>query len=221
MVKRIILTTVLLVFLCLNTVPARADFFSFPITSNSEYRYIMESQLSLAVTSPASNQVLFTFYNDGPSGSMFDVDPSMSGSIAQIYFDNDGEPLSFNSFNPSAGVIFHQGATPGNLPGGNNLEPDFVATFSAGANSPAPTNGVNPGEYLGILFTGDLSEVITAINAESLRIGVHVTGINGGTSDSYVSTTTVNSVTVNSVPGAVLLGILGLAVAGVKLRKYA
>lgn len=215
--KRTILTIFLLIFVCLNSQSVRAGLYSFePVTGNSEYRYSMASQLSLELTPASAGQVLFTFYNDGPSGSNYDVDSPLTGSIAQVYFDNDGASLSFDSFEPSAGVSFNLGATPGNLPGGNNINPVFDASFSAGADNPAPDNGVNSGEYLGMLFNGDLSEVISAIDTESLRIGMHVTGINGGTSDSYV----LNIIS-NPVPGGFLLGFIGLIIAGVKLRKYA
>ena len=105
-----------------------------------------------------------------------------------------------------------------------SLDPDFVATVSTGANNPKPKNGISPGEYLGITFTGDYSAVIASINDESLRIGLHVTGINGGTGDAYVNLV-VNSLDIMPVhapvPGAFLLGFLGLTVSGVKLRKYA
>lgn len=213
--KRVVLITILLVFFCINTPPVWADLFGFqPITNNSPYSSEMASQLSLKVE-PVNNQVLFTFYNDGPSGYAYDVASPIAGTIAQVYFDYGEASLLFSSFDSSTGVNFHQGAAPKNLPGGKNIDPDFIATYSFGADKAAPKNGVNPGEYLGILVTANISDVIESINSRSLRIGMHVTGIDGGTSDSYLN------INVNPVPGAALLGILGMIVAGVKLRKYA
>ena len=214
--KRVVLITVLLVFFCFNAPPVWADLFGFqPITNNSPYSSEMASQLSLKVTEPVTNQFLFTFYNDGPSSSAYDISSPIAGTIAQVYFDYDESLLSFISFDSSTGVNFHQGAAPKNLPGGKNINPDFMATYSFGADKAAPKNGVNPGEHLGILLTANFPDVISSINSRSLRIGMHVTGIDGGTSDSYIN------INVNPVPGAALLGILGMIVAGVKLRKYA
>jgi len=138
-----------------------------------------------------SNQVLFVFRNAGPSNS----------SITDIYFD-DGTLLGIASVHNSAGVVFSQGASPGNLPGGNLITPAFVTTagFSADSDAPVQPNGVNPGEYVGILFNlisgQTYADTIAALNLGvsspatqgSLRIGIHVQGFANGGSESFVHT---------------------------------
>jgi hypothetical protein len=221
--KKVLLTAIMLGFFILTIPSAKADLFGFvpvePVNSGT-LAYDLAKQLSVNVTSPGTNQVLFTFYNDGPSGSAYDVSFPVSSVIAQIYFDEPGTGglLSAMSISNHSGVNFHIGASPGDLPGGTNLTPDFVATIASGADSPSPQNGIGIGEYLGITLTSNLSDVLAAINNGSLRIGLHVTGI-GEFSDAFVNLSYPPPPV--PVPGAVLLGLIGMAVAGIKLRKIA
>jgi hypothetical protein len=165
---------------------------------------IGESQLSVDVTAAGSNQALFTFYNVGADLS----------SITDVYFD-DGTLLGIASITNSTGVSFSQDASPGNLPGGNAVSPSFVATagFTADSDPAVQPNGVNPGEFLGILFDlqsgQDFATVLTSLSTGDLRIGIHVQGFATGGSESFVN--------VVPVPAAVwlfgsgLLGLIGLA----------
>jgi hypothetical protein len=173
------------------------------------------AQLSVDVTDIGGNQVQFDFINSGPAAS----------SITDVYFD-DGALLGIASLidanegiGGDPGVDFMQGASPGNLPAGNMATPPFVTTagFLADSNSPVPQSGVNPGEWLGIVF--DLqsgftfADVISDLTDGSLRIGMHVQDFSGGGSESFVN----NPV---PVPAAVWLfgsGLLGLV--GVARRK--
>ena len=70
------------------------------------------------------------------------------------------------------------------------MVPPFVATFSVGANSPAPTNGVNPGDSLTVTFNlasgQTFANAIQAMNSGALRVGVHVTSFASGGSESFV-----------------------------------
>ncbi len=202
------------------TSQAWADLFSFrpiePVNSGT-IAYDLALQLALDI-SPQDDGVLFTFFNDGPSGEASDVDSPIDSTIARVYFDFDGVSLSFDNFVYSnAGVLFEEDTSPSNLPGGNNLDPTFVATFSSGAQPPPAHNGVDPGENLGLLFSGDLGDVLSAINTGDLRIGIHVISIGSGeSSDAFILTTNVTP-----LPGAVLLCALGLGVTGVALRRFA
>jgi len=211
--------------LCVSGAPAGAGLFGFArITSNTSDP--VEAQLCVDVTSYGTNQVLFRFYNNPVKFSEFYTTSPISSSICDVYFD-DGALLGIASIINSNGVAFSQFATPKNLCGGQNLSPPFETTsgFSADSDSPVQPNGVNPGEYVGIVFNlepnKDFDDVISAINLgfsnpwleDSLRIGIHVQAIGiSGNSDSFIMT---------PVPGAVILGMLGLSVAGWKLRKLA
>jgi hypothetical protein len=140
---------------------------------------IGEAQLAVDVTAgPASDQVSFTFTNTGSADS----------SIADVYFD-DGTLLGIASILDGTGVDFEEGASPPNLPGGNDV--GFDATFAADSEPPAQPNGVNPGEELTIIFdllTGeDLASTLAALIDGSLRIGIHVQGFETGGSESFVS----------------------------------
>lgn len=168
----------------------------FPVTANTVANtQAGQSQLSVTVNAgPNANQVSFTFNNAGPAAM----------SITDVYFD-DGTLLGIALITSSSGVSFSQGASPGNLPSGNNANPAFDATagFSADSNPPAQPNGVNPGESLTITFTllsgVNFADTVAALNAgTNLRIGIHVQGFAYGGSESFI----------NQVPAPASLGTL-------------
>jgi len=207
------------VFLFIISTEARAEPYVYgfeAITANSTIDPgIGEAQLSVEVT-PSGEDVLFTFRNAGP----------LASSITDIYFE-DGTLLGIANIVNSTGVSFLQGANPPDLPGGETLQPPFNVTagFSADSNPPAQPNGVNPDEWVGIVFNLEngktFGDVIAAIvlgftdpdpgNDASLRIGIHVQGFADGDSESFIMT---------PIPASVVLGILGLGVAGLKLRRF-
>jgi len=184
---------------------------------------VFAAQLSLEVTEVIGhpNQVLFTFRNNL---GLFTV-----GALSEVYFA-DGTLLGIASIlNDPGNVVFEEGSQPKDLPGGENLEPPFTgenttALFSAQESEGGNWAAVDPGESLGILFDlvegADFADVIAAIGlgftdplaAGSLRIGIHVQEIGGANSDSFILT---------PVPGAAILGLLGLGIAGWKLRRFA
>ena len=180
--------------LLFTVVPAQAIEYGFDnITNNDPFdAAIGEAQLFVDVTDSLggeqmnANQVLFTFLNIGPEAF----------SICDVYFD-DGMDELLESItlidNSSTGVTFSEGASPGNLPGANDADPDFVTTagFLADSDSPAQPNGVNPGEYLGILFDLQpnlyLSDVYEQLASGDLRIGIHVQGFDSEGSESFIN----------------------------------
>jgi PEP-CTERM motif-containing protein len=189
--------------LLLAASPSLADTFGFGCVTNNLAGdcAIGQSQLSVDVTNPGSNRIDFTFHNVGSAAS----------SLAQAYWD-DGALASIFSIMGSSGVSFASPATPSNLPGGSSVTPPFVATFSVGANNPAPTNGVNPGESLTVRFNlasgQTFASAIQAIDSGALRIGVHVQSFASGGSEGFVN--------VIPEPGTFALlggGLLSLALA--------
>ena len=125
--------------------------------------------------------VLFSFTNAGPGAS----------SLTDVYFD-DGPLDSMTAIINSAGVAFTGGASPGDLPGGNDLVPMFDADFSADSDAPVAHNGVNPGENLGIQFSlvpgMTVDDVIALLVDGSLRVGIHVQAFEDGGSESFILT---------------------------------
>ncbi len=219
--------SLVLVSVFILSTEAQAVMFGFENISNNDVLDAAtgEAQLSVDVTDPGSNNVLFTFSNVGP----------LASSITDIYFD-DGPLLGIASIdNSDPGVSFLQLASPPELPGANTVVPPFVTTvgFLADSDAPPVANGVNPGETVGIVFdigSKTFADVINAINVgfdpsnytgsgihdgwiePSLRIGIHVQGFDGGGSEGFIMT---------PIPASVVLGMLGLGVAGLKLRKFA
>jgi len=116
----------------------------------------------------------------------------VESSIARIYFD-DGALLGVAEIVNGPGTDFEQPATPSDLPAGNELDPPFVTTqdFSAGADNPPPHKGINPGEWLKIIF--DLQEgsayadVLEQLDNVTLRIGAHVIAFPDGSSEAAVT----------------------------------
>ena len=181
--KHVVLSKALLTAVLLLPAAARADVYGFGcITNNSPTNCITgQAQLSVEVTDGGAGKALFTFRNAGP----------LNSSITDVYFD-DGTLLGIASITNSAGVNFSQGASPGDLPGGNAYGFNVTAGFSADSNPPVQPNGVNPGEELKILFNlingKTYADTITALNGGvDLRIGIHVQGFSGGGSESFIN----------------------------------
>jgi hypothetical protein len=206
-----------LVFLTFAACPAQAITLGFFCISNTSATNCSTgaAQLSVDVADLGGGQVQFSFYNAGPAAS----------SITDVYFD-DGSLLGIASLidaddgiGGDAGVDFTQGASPGNLPAGNNATPPFQATsgFLADANPAVQPNGVNPNEWLGIIFDLQVGQTFADVLAElaggSLRIGIHVQGFQNGGSESFIN---------NPVPVPAALWLFGsglLALAGLTRRR--
>jgi hypothetical protein len=159
------------------------------------------TQLRVVASDNGDGRVRFVITNTGPAAS----------SIADVYFD-DGTLLGISQvINGGPGVDFSQDATPGNLPGGNNISPAFETTagFSADSNPPVQPNGVNPGESLTILFFlmsgGTFADVASELASGELRVGLHVQGFASGNSASFVNMPSV------PLPAAGWLLLSGLA----------
>jgi hypothetical protein len=144
----------------------------------------VESQLRAEVTpGPSAGQVMFKFFND--------VGIVSDSSITDIYFD-DGTLLGIASITSSGpGVVFHQFAHPGNLPGANNITPGFETTagFSLDSDSPVAPNGVDSAdEWVAVTFTlingQTYADTLAALvkppgTYGGLRVGIKVQSIHG------------------------------------------
>jgi hypothetical protein len=167
-----------------------------------------ETQLSVNVTDAGGGLVRFELLNAGPAAS----------SITDIYFDDAGLFADLNTIQESAGVSFSEGASPGNLPGGNSITPKFTVTTGLLADSDPPVqpNGVNPGEwvavYLALAAGQTFADVLADLADLSLRIGIHVQGFFGGGSESFI-----NNPSPIPLPPAVVL--LGTALAGLSFFR--
>jgi hypothetical protein len=194
---------------------ANAYYYGFEqITDNGNTP--VASQLLVNVTAEDTNQVLFSFFNQGPVDS----------SITDVYFD-DGSLLGISSLIDSddgvggdPGVDFSLDASPGDLPGGNPIGFEVTAGFLADSDPAIPQNGINPDEWLGILFdlqsVASFDDVISQLGDGRLRIGLHVQSI--GTNDG--SESFVNNMTAIPIPSAVwLLGAGMVGLVGIR-RKF-
>ena len=173
-------------------------------TSEGLYHDSPDLNLYIEVSNGGANQVEFSFYNES----------SIDSCIAQIYFDDDDGSLLGIANIAGLGVSFSQSAVSGNLPGAKLLDPAFETTseFSIDADSPPPKNGINPGEWGIISFDltndGTLEDVISGLNTNILRVGVHVIDLPDGSSISAVS-----------VPELGTLMLLGTAGVWILTRK--
>lgn len=167
------------------------------------------------------------------------------GQISNVY-TQDGtyfDALSASNLTASSGVSFAVGATPSNLPGGNSVSPNFVATQNLSASDTGNNStAIGANEWLDITFTlinnNTYSSIIGAItgdqpnsNGDFLRFGIQVQNAVGGNSAEYINGKTGTVLPPPSdqnpvpAPPTAILALLGLpgfaAAAWARRRKFA
>jgi hypothetical protein len=181
LVKSILAVVGVAALSAVSAAPAWAFGFS-NITGGDPPGDAYQSSFTFDVLNQGSS-VIFKIHNSGNSTA-----PSMF--IRQVFFDDNGYLSGLQSVNFGNVGTVNFGDNNGNgndqLPqGGNNFSTDY-AFSRAGGNG----NGVQAGETLGLKFTGNYNNVILALNSGALRLGIHVQGLPGGASDSYISSNT-------------------------------
>jgi hypothetical protein len=241
MEKRSTYLSLIALFLFLAILPtsgraAMQEYGFFRITHNSPVNPADQFTVQVTDEGVAAGRVLFKFLNSGS------IDTTTS--IRDIYFkdgsllamsdliDIDENSLTWLSWgnNNAAPVDFSRDAVdPPTLPGGApyGFESPTATFFATDSDNVAPNwqtvNGVGTGESLGIVFDLkpllDIDDVFSALSLGSrtggLRIGFKARIDSTNDTDSFVDIAPV------PVPAAVLLGLLGLGVAGLRLRRFA
>lgn len=186
--RRLVLTALTCLVVMVPVRISQAQLVTFPFeifTENSPYADDPGWNLYVDVWD-GTGVVNFTFYNDS----------ALQSSVARIYFD-DGSLFGVDEIINSEGyTLFEAGMPPGDLPGGEDLDPPFVANreFTIGSEAPPPWKGVNDGdtvnEWVTVRFNlingGTLDGVIAELNSGALRVGLHLIDLPQGYSESAI-----------------------------------
>ncbi len=150
-------------------------------------------------TSQDESALTSLYWDFGASSSMF-TDPTSWAESSDVDYTGNGD--SFLA------------ASPGNLPGGQNVS--FLADFGMNPDKAGGSihNGIGSGESLTVTFalnnSVDYSWLIDAMNNGDIRVGAHIQGLGDNAELS------ASGMTATPIPGAVwllgsgLMGMIGL-----------
>lgn len=140
-------------------------------------------KVNLRISQVADDQLLLEFTNQSLLDSV----------VSEIYFqDSDGLVKSVQIQNEQnvGKVNFREGARPSDLPGGTPY--NFNTSFAMEAKNPSPKYGVNPNETLKVLLnlgsSAAVNSLITGLQQQNFRVGLHVQSIGGQDSASFINT---------------------------------
>lgn len=167
------------------------------------------AQIGITVDSVSATEVSFDVSNSGP----------LDFSIANIYFDDANSlftgAIAITDAPPA--VDFSVGGSPTSLPSGGTAVPAFSSDYTASANNPKPSRGVNAGESVLLTLTlgggNDFDDVADAIASNDLRVGMHAISFPNGSSEGFVS------FHVPEPSSLALAWLLGVAWIGPRLRR--
>ena len=156
----------LVMFGVIGTPQARAISYGFFNVSGAKIPGDISDQIFIDVQGLGADRVLFTFRNLGPNqGRIADVSFEDVGILSYPAIINDDDGVDFT---------FEEANRVSISPMSQKFQNAFAFTKKRVAE-----NGVDAGEILGLKFTGKLDRVIGALNDGSLRVGVHLTGLEG------------------------------------------
>ena len=136
--------------------------------------------------------VLFNIKNSGDAAA-----PTMF--ISKVFFDDKNSFFEDDTYlsdplvnRGNVGLVeFIGGASNDQLPqGGNGFTTNYAFSRKTGSGN---AFGIQGGESLGLIFTGDYNLVMSALNSGALKIGLHVQALPNDQSDSYISSSSGNT----------------------------
>ncbi|OUL35236.1 hypothetical protein BV372_11785 [Nostoc sp. T09] len=206
------------VALATTSVPAAAVTFGFNnIAGGDTVGDAYKSDFSFDVTQSGSDKVLFKFLNNSSGTNAlkqfaFSVDNSISSLLSNMMVDIG-----------NVGIVDFD-ANPQNLSQSNNISGWDGTTFGGGTSG-ANKNSVQSGEALGVSFSANYNNVLAALSAGKLQVGIHVGSLPGGASDTYVSNSYYvppgnPPVITQPVPeSGSILGVIAFGIGGLLIRK--